>query len=372
MSNDLKKYFCPRLIDFVIIVGCKEPATPSQLLAKHLHQQQLQQQHYEQSLPPEMKQQYLANLAAQSPSSHNPQLQLTQMPELLRRYPLDDHQDFMLPQDVIYFCQPEGCVNINCSNQEKANSNKDTASFIFSLTEKDSARVRYGICINFFRPIEKKNKDNNSNNSTYNIKKKIEVNEVADTDDEPAQTATKKKRNKKARDVKYTHTLTSLCIISHHPFFSIFRECLNILRRIIEACHARSLKSKSKSASDSNANDTVWGILTGSCGNISSESISQLVACEIREIETWILRLLSAPVPLPGQTRLIVDILPNEPPMLFALPDHTRFSLVDFPLHLPLELLGVDLCIKVFTLILLENKVSFIYNLLLDSLAEFI
>ena len=49
--------------------------------------------------------------------------------------------------------------------------------------------------------------------------------------------------------------------------------------------------------------------------------------------------------------------MPNEPPMLFALPDHTRFSLVDFPLHLPLELLGVDLCIRVLTLIMLENKV---------------
>jgi hypothetical protein len=45
--------------------------------------------------------------------------------------------------------------------------------------------------------------------------------------------------------------------------------------------------------------------------------------------------------------------------MLFALPDHTRFSLVDFPLHLPLELLGVDLCIRVLTLIMLENKVKF-------------
>jgi hypothetical protein len=45
--------------------------------------------------------------------------------------------------------------------------------------------------------------------------------------------------------------------------------------------------------------------------------------------------------------------------MLFALPDHTRFSLVDFPLHLPLELLGVDLCIRVLVLIMLENKVKF-------------
>lgn len=72
-------------------------------------------------------------------------------------------------------------------------------------------------------------------------------------------------------------------------------------------------------------------------------------------------------------------------PLLFALPDHTRFSLVDFPLHLPLELLGmcllnasfstylnhffssfhiffcvgVETCLKVLTLILLENKVLF-------------
>jgi hypothetical protein len=45
------------------------------------------------------------------------------------------------------------------------------------------------------------------------------------------------------------------------------------------------------------------------------------------------------------------------PALIFALPDHTRFSLVDFPLHLPLELLGVDICLKVMTLILLENKV---------------
>jgi hypothetical protein len=52
--------------------------------------------------------------------------------------------------------------------------------------------------------------------------------------------------------------------------------------------------------------------------------------------------------------------------MLFALPDHTRFSLVDFPLHLPLELLGVDLCIRVLVLIMLENKVKF-FNLKIFS-----
>ena len=284
MSNDLKKYFCPRLIDFIIIVGCKEPATPAQLIAKHLSQI--------------------------SPTSDAGATQPSQQPELLRRYPLADHNDFMLPQDVVYFCQPEGCSNINCSSLQRANSNRDTASFIFTLTEKDSARVRYGICINFFRPIERRVE------SPKKTKKEPKIDNGAESEDEIPQ---KKKRNKKASEVKYTHTLTSLCIISHHPFFTLFRECLNILRKIIEACHARSIASKPSTpisgpsapgnmSPSHKPRDTVWGILSGSCGTTSTDQISSLVACEIREIETWILRLLSAPVPLPGKTKLIVKI----------------------------------------------------------------
>lgn len=54
-----------------------------------------------------------------------------------------------------------------------------------------------------------------------------------------------------------------------------------------------------------------------------------------------------------------VKVLPlrHHNPLVFAMPDHTRFSLVDFPLHLPLELLGVDTCLRVLSLIMLENKV---------------
>jgi hypothetical protein len=382
MSNEINKYFCPRLIDFIIVVGCKEPATPSQLLAKHLQKQKIQQHfsqhHYEQTLSPELKQSQQSagsldpshsnsssHSAYGSQASHNQPPPLAQIPELLRRYPLADHNDFMLPQDVIFFCQPEGCININCSSQQKANSNKDTTSFIFTLTEKDSARVRYGVCINFFRPIERKHEHsrhksrNNNNKSAASSGQKNE-----DSEDELAggggneksnkrsvsrgakeetsgsshsankstkqHRSSKKRRNKKASDIKYTHTLTSLCIISHHPFFSIFRECLNILRRIIESCHARSLALKLGNTSNNNANnesqsgstlatnnkqqnnagrDTVWGILTGSSGTISTDQISSLIACEIREIETWILRLLSAPVPVPGKTKLIVNFL---------------------------------------------------------------
>ena len=47
--------------------------------------------------------------------------------------------------------------------------------------------------------------------------------------------------------------------------------------------------------------ETVWGVLTGQ----ACECTSNLVGHEVREIETWILRLLSAPVSLPEKTKRV-------------------------------------------------------------------
>ena len=52
----------------------------------------------------------------------------------------------------------------------------------------------------------------------------------------------------------------------------------------------------------SSSRETVWGIFTGQV----SECTSNLVAHEVKEIETWILRLLSAPVSIPGKTKILV------------------------------------------------------------------
>nr|CAD7443256.1 unnamed protein product [Timema bartmani] len=187
------------------------------------------------------------------------------------------------------------------------------------------------------------------------------------------------------------HSLTSLCLLSHHPFFSIFRECLFILKKLIDACNENTSPRRVGASRQicrraycyrhifEYPRDTVWSVLTGK----AYDGTPSIVLHDVREIETWILRLLSAPVPVPGKTRvevckgnhlpdldevvsrsymlfLQVEVLSQSlhPPLLFALPDHTRFTLVDFPLHLPLELLGVEICLKVLTLILLENKVS--------------
>ncbi len=45
--------------------------------------------------------------------------------------------------------------------------------------------------------------------------------------------------------------------------------------------------------------DNVWSVLSGQ----SNEGASSIVLHDVREIETWILRLLSAPVPIPGKTK---------------------------------------------------------------------
>ena len=47
----------------------------------------------------------------------------------------------------------------------------------------------------------------------------------------------------------------------------------------------------------------MWGVLTG----LMTDNCPNLVMHEVREIETWILRLLSAPVPVPSKTRVEVS-----------------------------------------------------------------
>jgi hypothetical protein len=79
--------------------------------------------------------------------------QIYQIPELLRRYPPTDHADFPLPLDMVYFCQPEGCVSVGPRRTGAAV--RDATSFVFKLTDKDSGKTRYGICVNFYRAVEK-------------------------------------------------------------------------------------------------------------------------------------------------------------------------------------------------------------------------
>ena len=173
MDSSGTKHFSPRLLDYIIIAGCRYP------------------------------------------SGNN---QMSQTPEMLRRYPAEDHKDFPLANDVIFFCQPEGCISVG----PKRMSLRETTSFVFTLTEKDSGLVRYGICINFYRPFEKRayasseKSDRPSNGGGgYNGSETPSSSEC----DRPHTPGSRTRRKTRVRN----NTLTSLCIVSHHPFFSTFR-----------------------------------------------------------------------------------------------------------------------------------------------------
>lgn len=196
MCEQTKRYFSPRLVDYVILVGCRHPN-------KFNH--------------------------------------VTQTPELLRRYPLVDHKDFALPPDVIFFCQPEGCIN---TGHQRTSLNQ-TTSFVFTLTEKDSNRQRFGICVNFYRHFSRRiysssthnqQKQERRDSSDDGNSKKLDPSINQDANSTDGLSVNERKRKRRLRN----NTLTSICLISHHPFFTRFRECLTTLKNIIDACDDRS------------------------------------------------------------------------------------------------------------------------------------
>uniref|UniRef100_A0A8C6N3F1 MAP kinase-activating death domain protein n=1 Tax=Mus spicilegus TaxID=10103 RepID=A0A8C6N3F1_MUSSI len=338
----VQKKFCPRLLDYLVIVGARHPSSDS----------------------------------------------VAQTPELLRRYPLEDHPEFPLPPDVVFFCQPEGCLSV----RQRRMSLRDDTSFVFTLTDKDTGVTRYGICVNFYRSFQKRMpKEKVEGGAGPRGKEGAQASgaseeaaagssESGSTLQPPSADSTpdinqspRGKRRAKAGSRSRNSTLTSLCVLSHYPFFSTFRECLYTLKRLVDCCSERLL-GKKLGIPRGVQRDTMWRIFTGS---LLVEEKSSALLQDLREIEAWIYRLLRSPVPVSGQKRVDIEVLPQElqQALTFALPDPSRFTLVDFPLHLPLELLGVDACLQVLTCILLEHKVvlqSRDYNALSMSVMAFV
>uniref|UniRef100_A0A8C7F5K9 MAP kinase-activating death domain protein n=1 Tax=Oncorhynchus kisutch TaxID=8019 RepID=A0A8C7F5K9_ONCKI len=323
-----KKKMCPRLLDYLVVVGARQPSTDTG----------------------------------------------SQTPQLLRRYPLEDHPDFPLSPDVVFFCQPEGCQSI----RQRRVSLRDDASFVFALTDKDSGITRYGICVNFYRSFQRgghrRDKAGSGGTAAQTAEATSEGTEPGPPGGEPNAGRSPRHKRSTAKMVNRNRdsTLTSLCMISHYPFFSTFRECLYILKRMVDCCSHRL--TQRAGLPRGTQRDTMWRVFTGAL--LVEEKGSQLLA-DLREIESWVYRLLRSPVPVAGQRRVDVEVLPHEmqPSLTFALPDNSRFSMVDFPLHLPLELLGVDACLMVLSCILLEHKVvlqSRDYNALTMSVMAFV
>ncbi|XP_036319969.1 MAP kinase-activating death domain protein-like, partial [Rhagoletis pomonella] len=289
MAEQQKLSLCPRLVDYMAIVGARStPPMPKGLSGN--------------KTPP------------------------VQIPELLRRYPPTDHTDFPLPLDMVYFCQPEGCTSVG--PRRTGSAIRDMTSFVFALTDKDSGKTRYGICVNFYRPIERHSANaergaysanhgavglaqskrgrhssafrreswrksmerssdsafssyglltsssdyrsnvapsdsdremtsrrdsdppNHHHSSSYGHTQQQQHNlqqqvpklglMAPSADSESGGSHSPSPRASRKRTKLRNQSLTSLCIISHHPFFSTFRECLFILKKLIDACNESS------------------------------------------------------------------------------------------------------------------------------------
>lgn len=190
LTDSQKKPLCPRLMDYLVIVGSRQ-------------------------------------------GNHSGGGILS--PKLLRRYPVDDHKDFPLPPDVVFFCQPEGCVSVS----KKRLGLRDTTSFVFTLTEKDTGVTRFGICVNFYRSFDKKNVISETSSGFSERNSSTASVGSEDQSDRSGQKTTKSPKGSRKRSGSSGSTLTSLCIISHHPFFSTFRETLLVLNRIIRGCNEK-------------------------------------------------------------------------------------------------------------------------------------
>ncbi|XP_076854165.1 LOW QUALITY PROTEIN: MAP kinase-activating death domain protein [Brachyhypopomus gauderio] len=332
-----KKKTCPRLLDYLVVVGARQPSSDS----------------------------------------------VAQTPQLLRRYPLEDHADFPLPPDVVFFCQPEGCLSV----RQRRVSLRDDSSFVFTLTDKDSGVTRYGICVNFYRSFQRGHHRPRAEGKekppaadpAVEATEKTDPSALSLSDDAGAGEGggagrSPRPRRGRAAARNRNSTLTSLCMLSHYPFFSTFRECLYLLKRMVDCCSHRL--NQRAGAAKGNQRDAMWRVFIGALSVEEKEKGNQLLH-DLREIESWVYRLLRSPVPLAGSRRVDVEVLPHElqPALTFALPEASRFALVDFPLHLPLELLGVDACLQVLACILLEHKVvlqSRDYNALSMSVMAFV
>ncbi|CAH8582626.1 unnamed protein product [Schistosoma rodhaini] len=308
MSN-----ICPRLIDYFVLVGSRSPGNANSV----------------------------------------------QSPEILCRFPPTNHKDFPLPTDVSFFCQPEGCINASSNTFpiKSLDNNRDgikSMTFLFSLTDKDSSKTRYGICTNFFRPVNVKS----VSRTTYsNVREDTHFDDVSvngpvlcwdELNNLNESTQEKSLSSGKLKNANSVYNLTSICLITHYPFATTFARLVQCVYAVLKKLHKLSKPSCVESPD-------IWDVLTSN----TTLSCSIPVVESTRQFQLWILRLLSAPAPIPGCTCVYLSVQPQTlgSPLCFALPDQSRLPLIDFPVNLPFEIMGIRKTFRLIMCLLLEQKV---------------
>ncbi len=220
-------------------------------------------------------------------------------PAILRRFPEVDDPKCPLASNVVYFCQPEGCVK----------ERKKEASHIFMLTNTETNMRTYGTCISFPHLIDPLARAQ-SHDWQYENQDSVSIQEWG---------------------------LLSICLLSQYQCFRFFKQCVRTMIHFVEKYCGSRLS---------------WDLLIHS--KFIRDDDPNYVA--IKELERWIDNLLKLPAPKDGSEILEVE-LEVDPALLIGFPPLSRLPLFDLPVHELFDLLNVPLVIEIFELLLLEQKV---------------
>lgn len=259
----------------------------------------------------------------------------TPVSSILRRFPSTDHEDFKLSAEVSYFCQPEGC----CVEL------RHPKSHVFMLTDTESNERTYGVCLSFPHLFDPKFiTDPSTTGATY------------------AQCS----EDSESICIQEWGVL-SLCILSHHPFFSFFAKCLRTLSHFVENFGSNDLSWNALiwaqyETHTSNAFQSTCRTGMGSPHMKAKRNGKggEKIPVIISEVEEWIGNLLLLPAPGEGEGGeghgLEVE-LEVDPAFLVCYPPKNRLPLLDLPLHQMFQRVGVQLVLDIYKLVLSEQKV---------------
>lgn len=258
----------------------------------------------------------------------------TPVSSILRRFPSTDHEDFRLSSDVSYFCQPEGC----CVELVHPKTH------VFMLTDTESNKRTYGVCLTFPHLFDPK-----IDSATSAGVKSAHCSDGTES------------------ICIQEWGVLSVCILSHHPFFSFFAKCLKTLSHFVE---------------NFGSNDLTWNALiqaqyethlydsfhsTCKKGSLHTEARKKgkgekRKAPIILEVEEWIGNLLLLPTPGEGKGEGVAHALEVElevdPALIVCYPPKNRLPLLDLPLHRMFQRVGIHLVLEIYKLVLSEQKVK--------------
>ena len=224
-------------------------------------------------------------------------------PAILRRFPEADLPDQPLVDNVVYFCQPEGCVG----------GEFETTSHIFMLTNTETNIRTYGCCISLPYLVDPLAR---------------------------AQSHDWKFENQDSVSIQEWGVL-SICLLSQHKYFNFFNHCLKTIIHFVEHFCGPKL---------------TWDLLIHS--KFVSQGDTNYIA--VRELENWMESLIALPTPKPGIDILEVE-LEVDPAIIVGCPPPTRLPIFNLPVYVMFERLEIYFVIEIYKLLLMEQKVK-IYN----------